>query len=115
MSNNSLLNEIAELVDKANKYDEITKYLGTSSNTTLDKVKSLKDKRVKELGFDPKKVKEDIQRVKQEMEDKFYDFSNWAANASSYISDAMSECQAIEDEYLDEELFDDIVESLDVV
>ena len=54
MNNNRLINDITELIDKANKFDEIMKELGTTSNTTLDKVKDLRDKRVKDLGFDPK-------------------------------------------------------------
>lgn len=49
MNNDRLINEITELLDKANKFDDIMNELGTTSNTTLDKVKSLKNDRVNEV------------------------------------------------------------------
>ena len=115
MNNNRLINDITELIDKANKFDEIMKELDTTSNTTLDKVKDLRDKRVKDLGFDPKELKDEIKRLKQHYEDKFYDFNNWSESAESYLSDAKSEIRAMADEYFDEHEFADIEEILDAV
>ena len=38
MNNDRIINDITELLDKANKFEKIKEELGTTSNTTLDKV-----------------------------------------------------------------------------
>lgn len=113
MNNDRLINDITELIDKANKFDDIVSELGTTSNTTLDKVKSLRDKRVEDLEFDPKVLKDEVSRLKQHFEDKFYDFNNWAESAESYLSDAKSEIRGVADEYFDEDEFNDVNEILE--
>lgn len=108
MNNDRLINDITELIDKANKFDEIVSELGTTSNATLDKVKSLRDERVKDLDFDPKELKDEVSRLKQHYEDKFYDLNSWAESAENYLSDAKSEIRGVADEYFDESEFEDI-------
>ena len=103
MNNDRLINEITELLDKANKFDEIMIELGTTSNTTLDKVKSLKDDRVEDLGFDPIKLKDKINAIKVYYEDLVYDVTNAAENALSNMSDAKSDITEIEDKYVEED------------
>ena len=113
MNNDRIINDITELIDKANKFDEIVSELGTTSNTTLDKIKNLRDKRVEDLGFDPKKLKDEVSRLKQHFEDKFYDFNSWAESAENYLSDAKSEIRGVADEYFDEHEFSDVEDILD--
>ena len=103
MNNDRLINEITELLDKANKFDEIRDMLGTSANLTIDKVKSLKDDRVEDLGFDPIKLKDKINAIKVYYEDLVYDVTNAADNAISYMDDAKSEVRGLEDKYVEED------------
>ena len=49
MNNDRLISDITELMDKATKFDKIMKELGTTSNTTFEKVISLKNDRVNEV------------------------------------------------------------------
>ena len=115
MNNDRIINDITELIDKANKFDEIMYELGTTSNRTIGKVKDLRDKRVKDLGFDPKELKDEIKRLKLHYEDKFSDFNSWADSAESYLSDAKAEIRGVADEYFDEHEFEDVENILDVV
>ena len=103
MNNDRIINDITELLDKANKFDEIRDMLGTSANLTIDKVKSLKDDRVKDLGFDPIKLKDKIDAIKVYYEDLVYDVTNAAENALSNMSDAKSDITEIEDKYVEED------------
>ena len=103
MNNDRLINDITELLDKANKFDEIMNELGTTSNTTLDKIKSLKDDRVEDLGFNPVELKDKIAGIKVYYEDLIYDVTNAAENALSNISDAKSDITEIEDNYVEED------------
>ena len=103
MNNDRIFNEITELLFKANKFDEIMNELGTTSNTTLDKVKSLKNDRVEDLGFDPIKLKDKINAIKVYYEDLVYDVTNAAENADSYMGDARSEVQSVSDKYVEED------------
>ena len=54
MNNDRIINDITELIDKATMFEKIMEELGTTSNTTLEKVIRLNNDRVKDLGFDPK-------------------------------------------------------------
>ena len=103
MNNDRIINDITELLDKANKFDEIMDELGTTSNTTLSKVKDLIDNRVKDLGFNPIELKDKITAIKVYYEDLVYDVTNAAENALSNMSDAKSDITEIEDKYVEED------------
>ena len=115
MNNDRLINEITELLDKANKFDEIRDMLGTSANLTIDKVKSLKDDRVEDLGFDPIKLKDSIENMKVYYEDLVNDVTSAASNGLSYMSDAKCEIQDMEDKYVEEDYTEEINEVLDTL
>ena len=103
MNNDRIINDVTELLDKATKFEKIMEELGTTSNTTLDKVKSLKDDRVEDLGFNPVKLKDKIEALKVYYEDLVYDVTNAAENADSYMGDARSEVQSVSDKYVEED------------
>ena len=103
MNNNRLINEISELLDKATKFEKIMEELGTTSNTTFEKVISLKNDRVEDLGFNPVKLKDKIEALKVYYEDLVYDVTNAAENALSNMSDAKSDITEIEDKYVEED------------
>ena len=115
MNNDRLINEITELLDKANKFDEIRDMLGTSANLTIDKVKSLKDDRVEDLGFDPIKLKDKFDALKVYYEDLVNDVTSAASNGLSYMSDAKCEIQDMEDKYIEEDYTEEINEVLDTL
>ena len=115
MNNDRLINEITELLDKANKFDEIRDMLGTSANLTIDKVKSLKDDRVEDLGFDPIKLKDKFDALKVYYEDLVNDVTCAASNGLSYMSDAKCEIQDMEDKYIEEDYTEEINEVLDTL
>ena len=115
MNNDRIINDITELLDKANKFDEIMIELGTTSNTTLDKVKSLKNDRVEDLGFDPIKLKDSIENMKVYYEDLVNDVTSAASNGLSYMSDAKCEIQDLEDKYVEEDYTNEVNEMLDAL
>ena len=115
MNNDRLINEITELLDKANKFDEIRDMLGTSSNLTIDKIKSLKNDRVEDLGFDPIKLKDSIENMKVYYEDLVNDVTSAASSALSSMSDAKCEMQDVEDKYVEEDSTEEINEVLDTL
>ena len=115
MNNDRIINDITELLDKANKFDEIRDMLGTSANLTIDKVKSLKDDRVKDLGFNPIKLKDKIDALKVYYEDLVYDVTNAAENADSYMGDARSEVQSVSDKYVEEDYTSEINDMLETL
>ena len=113
MNNDRIISDITELIDKATKFEKIMEELGTTSNTTLDKVKSLKDDRVEDLGFDPIKLKDRIENMKVYYEDLVNDVTNAASNALSYMSDAKCEIQDLEDKYVEEDYTNEVNEMLE--
>jgi len=115
MNNDRIINDITELLDKANKFDEIMDELGTTSNTTLDKVKSLKNDRVEDLGFDPVKLKDCIDAMKVYYEDLVNDVTDAASNALSYMSDAKCDIREVEDKYIEEDYTKDVENMLNTL
>ena len=115
MNNDRIINDVTELLDKATKFEKIMEELGTTSNTTLDKVKSLKDDRVEALGFDPVKLKEAIDAMKVYYEDLVNDVTDAASNALSCMSDAKGDIQEMEDKYIEEDYTKDVEDILEAL
>ena len=115
MNNDRIFNEITELLFKANKFDEIMNELGTTSNTTLDKVKSLKDDRVEDLGFDPVKLKDCIDAMKVYYEDLVNDVTEAATSALDYTNDAKGCMRDVEDKYIEEDYAKDVEDMLNTL
>ena len=89
--------------------------LGTTSNTTFEKVISLKNDRVEDLGFAPIKLKDSIENMKVYYEDLVNDVTNAAENADSYMGDARSEVQSVSDKYVEEDYTSEINDMLETL